>query len=261
MRKFLTIAICVGMMATMLVGVAGAGLNSAASAHLYWLSAASSSGTVLASRTSVAPTAVGLVTLTGLASCRGIDLQIVIAATDAHTGYPLCWQNGAYTPKGDGWRQTTATILPPMYATTLDGGKATPVNAMSGNIIYQDPVNPQWTPNGCALIWFAQSAGVGKARSISREYGAFGFSIMPSTADEDLPCQPVCLNPNWRNGTGGHDNFNVLQLADAANALDFVAFAAGHKNLVYGDSQMNGCPEVTTPASSNTWGQVKRMYR
>jgi hypothetical protein len=261
MNRFLTTAICVGMLVALLAGVAGAGMNSGASARLYWLSGTSATAG-LTTRNSTATPGTALVTLKGMASCRGVDLQIVVAALDG-THYPVCWQNGNYVPKPDGWKGTASTILPPLYATTLDGGKATPVTAKGGDMLFNDPNG--YTPNQCGLIWYAVSAGVGKSRDVAKEYGVFGFQMTPDDGTVDplsVPCHAVCISPNWRIGTGGYDTRNAVLVSDATNALDFVAFETGYRNLVYGDpTDFTLCPEVTTPASSNTWGKVKRMYR
>jgi len=270
MRKFLTIAICVGMMATMLVGVAGAGLNSAAVAHLYFLSATGSTAP-LAARTSTAATAICVVTLTNMASARGADVQLVVSGLDG-AGLPMCWQVGGYTPKIGGWKATNATNWAPLLSETLDGGAVTGVIAVKDGsyIDYHDAVQPSFTPNNCGLIWYSAAGSVGKSRSTTKEYGVFGFTMVPDDGTNDpasIPCIPVCIGANWRLGAGAHDTFWVMQVSDVNNATDFVPFytlgSVQHRSLAYGVASYpdGGCPQVITPTSAKTWGGIKKLYR
>jgi hypothetical protein len=265
MRKFLTIAICVGMMATMLVGVAGAGLNAGALAHLYFMPSTGSTVPVPA-RTSTAATAICLVTVTGVSSARGADVQLIVSGLDTH-GLPMCWQVGSYTGVKEGWRGKTVTVFAPLLGETVDGGAVTGVITINDAsfIDYHDGTNPTFTPNNCGLIQYSASGSVGKTRLTTKEYSVVGFTMTPDDGTNDpasIPCIPVCIGPNWRLGTGGHDGFWVMQVADANNVTDFVPFAAGNVNLVYGTTQYpGGCPEVITPATAKTWGMVKKLYR
>jgi hypothetical protein len=71
----------------------------------------------------------------------------------------------------------------------------------------------------------------------------------------------VCINPNWRLGCGVGERGNVMVTVDASAIKDFLPFDNGYQYLTWNaDPGTPGCP-LSTPVSSKTWGQVKKLYR
>jgi hypothetical protein len=269
MRSFPIFGLFVAALSALSASAGQAGVNAGATARLYWMSAASSSGTPLTARNSVASTAAALVTVRGVTSVRGVELQIIVAALD-RTGLPGCWQYASFFSRQGGWRTATSSVLPPLLSANNVADGDTAVRSVipfkeGSTIDYHDPAHPQWTPNNCGLIWYQAFAPIsyGRIRNPSKEYAVIGFGITPDTDPMEEPwCLPVCINPNLRIGYGDHDNVTAILIGDANKSLDLCPFENGYRNLVYGDASLYaGCPEVTTPATAATWGSVRRLYR
>lgn len=110
MKNLLRTAVCAALLIGTLAGLASAGQNAGAVARIYWLTN-NTLASVDRNSTSISATQKLLVTVKGVNTFRGADVQLIANAMDA-SGLPLEWQGAIYTPKGGGWNTGSATIFP-----------------------------------------------------------------------------------------------------------------------------------------------------
>jgi len=264
MTKLLTITICVAMLVT-LAGAAFAGQNAGGSAKFYWMTSTSVASTL---RNSTASTPRGLVTCTSVTMFRGADVQIYVNAND-QSGLPAAWQTeaggpaeGMFTPKIGGWMSGSATIYPNIFTASpaLPGAAV----GQDGSLLYGIiGTGGCVAPHSVGVIWLSDAGSGGVARTGTKEYGVFGFTIDLSSGNAnhgnvDDPVA-VCLNTNWRLPCGSGEHGSVVVIVDGSAVKDYEALSSGYQWLTWGGTSGN-CPYVT-PVGSTTWGKVQKLYR
>ncbi len=268
MRKVLLGFLVAAGLAALTAGMAFAGLNSGAVAHLYWQG--TPTGTGLAARDNTSGTPNILVTVTGLVEIRGADVQILINALDGN-GPPPAWQfqlGGC----SEG------------FATYNVGGKSAAKNAFNvapsvlGVVASQNSFNFNTgdcrTNNHTGLFWLSAAGANGGTRTPATEYNLWSINLDLATgveADGVTPCaggasdpagpKGVCLNLNFRVPCNGPQLAEGLELIDGSLAQDFVAAPVGNQFLTWNVGLLAAqCPKVT-PLSGTTWGRLKKSYR
>ena len=268
MKKLLTVVVCAAMVLTLFAGLAQAGSNTGGTAYIYWLTSNTVAST---SRNSTSCTPKCLVTVKGVSMFRGADVQLYLNSLD-NAGLPEAWQaeDGGpaaanYTPKIGGWNNGTAVVWPNIFkAPTVLPGE---LDVVPGSFFYHYLPNPSLAPHNVGAIWLSATGSAGVARTSTKEYGVFGFTMdlttsLPGDCTDPVP-HGVCINPNWRINAPTPKG-SVMVVVDASGTKDYEAFGQAHNWLTWMDGSQYptspvNCPNVT-PVSNTTWGKVRKLY-
>jgi len=275
MTKLLKTLITVAVVSVLAFSVASAGQNAGATAYIYWLSAATTTGTVIGSRDITSCTAVCQVTIKGLSNFRGADVQLVINSLTA-SGLPPAWQATGVGGPADGnysvkWYSYNTTLFPDAFLTTTAGGVVTGIvkTQDASAVNYQNTASACLTPHNVGLIWLSAAGAAGKGRVSTVEYGVLGWKMLLCTGCcvGDIPNGPigVCIAPNFRQPCSAGEQGLKMQTVDATATKDMVPFSSPNFCwLTWFGIQHPGSPNnpcwLVTPAANTTWGQIKRLY-
>ncbi|HVP38893.1 MAG TPA: hypothetical protein VMS93_06870 [Candidatus Saccharimonadales bacterium] len=275
MSQLLKSLLAAAVVAALAAAPARAGPTAGASARLYWMAGTASNSTALSGRNSTASVVYLQVTVRGLVTLRGEDIQLIVNSLDAG-GLPPAWQatqdggpaGGNFSPRYHTW---AAATYPDIFSTP----PAVPNHVLGqtgGFILYQLAVNPCLTPHAVGLIWLEEAGAAGEPRGGAVEYGAYGFQMLLGTGccrgDNVDPAGPigVCIAPNWRYPPCS-DSYGArkMQLLDTNLQLDLIPFEASYEWLTWHGELKPGSPPnpcwLVTPAQATSWGQIRRLYR
>jgi hypothetical protein len=264
MTKFLKITAAVALVSVAAASFASAGLNSAATAQMYWQTG--STGAAIAARDNVAAQCQLVVTAKGLTNFAGCDVQLLINALDGGA-VPASWQG-----QQGGCAEGFITGYPGGRGGTIFRNAFTTAPAVPGPLASQNGefynTGDCKTPHGVALLWLSDAGGAGVARTNTLEYAlwAVNFDLLNSVDPVDgvTPCDDgrgVCINPNLRLPCSDSQRGAVVETLDGNFNVDFPAFVAGKTFLTHGAGAAGGsCPGVTSSKTS-TWGTLKKLYK
>ncbi|MBI5836293.1 MAG: hypothetical protein HZB25_03515 [Candidatus Eisenbacteria bacterium] len=252
MKNLLRTAVCAALLTATLAGMASAGQNAGATARIYWLTNNTLASTDRNS-TSVSATQKLLVTVKGVNTFRGADVQLLANAMDA-SGLPLEWQGAIYTPKAGGWNTGSATVFPSI---ALASPSLSLSSSQTGDLYYGlTGTSACVTPHNVGTFWYSAAGAAGRARDTNIEYGVFGLVIDLSAV---APTPGVCINPNYRLPCGTGEQGNKIVIVDGNTLKDYCAFDLGYQWLTW-SATGPGCPDVT-PVQGTTWGKIRHLYK
>ena len=251
-----------------------AGLNPSATARMYWLEGNTVAST---SQNSTAATVKLLVTIKGVSSFRGGDVQLYVSGLDA--GLPDAWRvdpagcnYSNYTVRQGGFNGACAAIFPSIWsacAAPLQQAVTGVQTSQPGAMRFNDPITCL-TPHGLGFIWFSSAGAAGELRDPSKEYGFLGLEL--DLSGSEVSCagdlasgdpQGTCVAPNYHVPCSVPRGA-VLAVVDAEAHLDYASFDSGHFPLVWHATPLgpwNGgsCFSVL-PVGSRSWGELRRLY-
>lgn len=172
----------------LLLGVAAfahAGLNAGAEARLYWQSTSNGTGLAARDNTSSAPNL--LVTVKGLKSLRGVEVQLFINSFDG-AGVPAAWHM-----ESGGCADGFATFNPGgrggLYPNVFNDSVAVPGLHVVENTMLLGTGDCR-THHGIGQFHLAAVGEAGSARNPSREYAiwSINFDLANSTDSLGVPC-------------------------------------------------------------------------
>jgi hypothetical protein len=263
MKRVFMLTAVAGLCLCLAADVAYPGLNAGATARIYWLTANSTASTSQSS-TSALPKL--LITVKGVSSFRGADVQLW-EGDDEGVGLPAYLQTqaggcaeGYDSPRGGGFNSGSAATWPSIFSADP------PVPELSvsrpGSLLYNTA--DCWAPSPWGMIWYSASGSAGVAREPATEYGVFGLTLVVDYDCMDPPGwpKPAWIWPVCRQSCHSGCMGSAIAITDANGAVDYVPFEAGYGHLTLGyafpDTRWFAC---TTPVAPATWGSVRRLYR
>lgn len=266
MKKLLFIAVSLMAAAVGPPRPCRAGQNAGAVAHIYWQPYPKGRGQE--SPCSFSAVTSFIVTLKGVRSFRGVDVQLALTARDFGP-VPQAWQfqpggcaDGAASFQPGGWGGYYKNIF--NAAPALTG-----TQVLNNELLYA--TGSCETAHGLGLFHFSSTAPSGVARDPAVEYAVWGVAVDLTAADPATgdPCAGGIADPAGPRGVEIHpqiripcdDNQAVVLVVDADSSVDRVPIPGptvfGYSLTWYGDDLSCGF----SPVPKKTWGWLKRVYR
>ena len=277
MSKWVRICTVGALALAVTAATATAGLNSAATAKMYWQTG--TTGAAIAARDNTNGTCQLVVTCTGINNFAGVDVQLLVNSLDK-SGPPPAWQ-GNSGGCAEGFIGSAATSV------GTPGGRGNATSGVFKNVFLQAPAvagplasqNTMFfntgdckTPHNVALLWLSDAGGAGVTRNPATEYAmwSIAFDLANSTDIGGNPCVGGASDPNGPKGVCIAANVRVpctdpqrgqaIELLDGNFNVDFPPFLAGFGYITWNSgAQGSECPNAT-PAARTTWGQLKKAY-
>jgi len=239
-----------------------AGLNAGATAQLYWQVG---NGPASASNVTSSSTPQLLVTLKGLRSIWGADVQLLI--TGCTGAVPPAWQfqsggcNDGYATFYVGGRGGT-------YPSAFSASPPVQGLIWSQNNEYFNAPNCL-TPHGTAMLWLSAAGAGGQPRDPGVEYGIWAvyFDLTQTTCAggpaDPGGAAPIGIVPNYRAPCNDVLRGSVMAVLDADGVIDYVPFPMiPGGSLLWDISDFCACyPGFCDPVKTQSWGNLRRMYR
>lgn len=246
-----------------------AGLNSAATAQIYWQVGSTGAGRPSQDDTTSTPQLV--ITASGVNNIMGADVQIHYWSLRLDRAMPPAWQfqSGGCA---EGAAQFHVGGRGGFYPNIFSS-----IPAVSGLATVQNQAQfatgDCLTPHNSGLLWLSTLGAVGRDRNPLSEYAvwAVSFDLRPPSSGGGANCAGgpadprgpvgICLHPDHRVPCNDPPREGVIELFDGNSEVDIIPFAGGRSVLTWNSGNSGALCGSETPARRTTWGTLKRMFR